>query len=68
MYDTYASRIKVFDIEIPSSVRASETSYKGNSIYEHDPKGKVAFAYTALTKEVKHIDMVYDRKIKAQLQ
>ena len=52
VYDTYASRIKVFDIEIPSSVRASETSYKGNSIYEHDPKGKVAFAYTALTKEV----------------
>lgn len=52
VYDTYASRIKVFDIEIPSSVRACETSYKGNSIYEHDPKGKVAFAYTALTKEV----------------
>ena len=37
---------------VPSKVRASETSYKGNSIYEHDPKGKVAFAYTALTKEV----------------
>ena len=36
VYDTYASRIKVFDIEIPSSVRASETSYKGNSIYEHE--------------------------------
>lgn len=52
VYDTYASRIRVFDIEIPSSVRASETSYKGNSIYENDPKGKVAFAYTALTKEV----------------
>ena len=52
VYETYASRIKVFNIEIPSSVRASETSYKGNSIYEHDPKGKVAFAYTALTKEV----------------
>lgn len=52
VYDTYASSVKVFDIEIPSSVRASETSYKAKSIYEHDPKGKVAFAYTALTKEV----------------
>jgi len=27
-----------FDIEIPSSVCASETSYKGNSIYVHDPE------------------------------
>lgn len=52
VYDTYADSVKVFDVEIPSSVRASETSYKAKSIYEHDPKGKVAFAYTALTKEV----------------
>ncbi len=52
VYDTYASSIKVFDIEIPSSVRAKETVWQAKSIYEHDPKGKVAFAYTALTKEV----------------
>lgn len=52
VYDTYADSVKGFDIEIPSSVRASETSYKAKSIYEHDPKGKAAFAYTALTKEV----------------
>lgn len=48
----YASAIHVFDIEIPMSVRASETSVLGNSIYEHDPKGKVAIAYTGITKEV----------------
>lgn len=28
MYDTYASRIKVFDIEIPSSVRAVRQAIK----------------------------------------
>ena len=34
------------------SVRAAETSAEGISIYEHDPKGKVAGAYQSLTKEV----------------
>lgn len=48
----YASAIRVFDIEIPMSVRASETNVLGNSIYEHDPKGKVAIAYKGITKEV----------------
>ena len=35
-----------------SEYNHSAFGYRGNSIYEHDPKGKVAFAYTALTKEV----------------
>ncbi len=52
VYDTYSSTIKVFETEIPLSVRAAETSVEGRSIYSYDPKGKVAFAYTALTKEV----------------
>lgn len=52
VYDTYSSTIKVFETEIPLSVRAAETSVEGKSIYSYDPKGKVAFAYTALTKEV----------------
>lgn len=47
VYDTYSAHIKVFGVEIPASVRASETSYKGNCIYDHDPKGKVASAYGA---------------------
>ena len=33
-------------------MRGSETSAEGRSIYAHDPKGKVAEAYRALTKEV----------------
>lgn len=34
------------------SLRAAEISAEGSSIYEYDPKGKAAFAYTALIKEV----------------
>ena len=50
--ETYGSKIKVFDTEIPHSVRAAETSAEGRSIYKHDPNGKVALAYNDLTKEV----------------
>ena len=52
VYDTYSASIKVFGTEIPMSVRASEGSVEGGSIYSYDPKGKAAFAYMALTKEV----------------
>ena len=48
----YGSKIKVFDQTIPRSVRAAETSAVGKSIFQHDPKGKVAEAYRSLTKEV----------------
>lgn len=44
--------LRVFDAEIPFSVRAAETSIKGKSIFAHDGRGKVAAAYEALTKEV----------------
>ena len=50
--ETYGSRLKVFDVEIPRSVRAAEISAEGKSIYAHDPGGKVAAAYKELTKEV----------------
>ena len=49
---TYGSSVKVFQTEIPHSVRAKEISAEGKSIFAHDPSGKVATAYTALTKEV----------------
>ena len=48
----YGSKIKVFDQTIPRSVRAAETSAAGKSIFQHDPKGKVAEAYQSLAKEV----------------
>ena len=39
-------------LTIPRSVRAAEISAEGKSIFQHDPKGKVAEAYRILTKEV----------------
>jgi chromosome partitioning protein len=50
--DTYGGYIKIFNSEIPRSVRAAEISAEGKSIFLHDPKGKVAEAYQNLTKEV----------------
>ena len=50
--ETYGSRIKVYDTVIPRSVKAAEISAEGKSIFLHDPKGKVAEAYTNLTEEV----------------
>ena len=43
---------KVFDTVIPHSIRAAECSAEGKSIFAYDPKGKVAQAYSTLTKEV----------------
>lgn len=48
----YGNQIRFFKNNIPLSVRAAEISAIGVSIYEHDPKGKVAEAYKSLTKEV----------------
>ena len=45
-------QLRIFDTEIPYSVRAAETSMGGKSIFTHDRRGKVADAYENLTKEV----------------
>ena len=50
--EAYGKTIPVFSIEIPVSVRASETSMVAKNIYDYDPKGKAAFAYSELTQEV----------------
>ena len=52
---TMGSNIRVFDTEIPHSVRAAECSLVGKSIFAHDKSGKVAAAYENLTKEVNDI-------------
>lgn len=49
---TYGSDIKVFDSEIPYSVRAQEASVEGKSIFAYDSGGKVAEAYIRLTREI----------------
>ena len=53
---TYGNTIKVFNTEIPHSVRAKEISAEGKSIFSHDPNGKVANRYLNMTKEVLKIE------------
>ncbi|WP_286082905.1 ParA family protein [Parablautia intestinalis] len=48
----YGQRIPVFENYIPLSVRVAEASAEGKSVFAHDPKGRAALAYEALTKEV----------------
>lgn len=43
---TVGENIRVFDTEIPFSVRAAECSLSGESIFSHDKNGKVAAAYS----------------------
>lgn len=50
--ESYGSKVRIFENSIPVSVRAAEISAEGVSIYQHDPKGKVAIAYQSLTEEV----------------
>ena len=50
--DGYGNRVDFFESSIPEAVKASEATALGISIYRHDPKGKVAAAYEALTREV----------------
>jgi len=54
--DNYGGKIRVFDTEIPNSVRAKESSAEGKSIYAYDPNGKVAAAYKNLTSEVLRLE------------
>lgn len=46
---TVGQNIKVFDTEIPHSVRAAECALTGESIFSHDKNGKVAAAYAAVS-------------------
>jgi chromosome partitioning protein len=48
----YGGKIHIFGEHIPHSVRAAETTAHGISIFTHDPNGRVASAYAALTEEV----------------
>ena len=63
--ETYGGKLKVFNADIPRSVRAEEISAEGKSIFEHDSKGKVAEAYRKLTKEGLESD---EKKRKHQLE
>lgn len=51
----YGQDIKVFDAQIPHSIRAVEATAEGKSIFAYDKGGKVAAAYEQFGKEVAHI-------------
>jgi chromosome partitioning protein len=50
--NAYGDNISIFKEPIPHSVRAVEASATGKSIFEFDPNGRIAMAYTSLAKEV----------------
>ena len=52
IYETYGNHIRIFQTQIPFSVRASEASASGCSIFTYNPRGKVAEAYRSLAGEV----------------
>ena len=47
----YGQKIKVFDTEIPHSIRAVEATAEGKSIFAYDKSGKVEVALTQLGNE-----------------
>ena len=49
---SYGRRLKIFQSEIPYSVRVAEASIIGKSIYAYDQRSKAAKSYQELTKEV----------------
>ena len=50
--NVYGQKIKVFDTQIPHSIRAVEATAEGKSIFAYDKGGKVAAAYEQFGKEV----------------
>jgi len=50
--NAYGNNIRIFNENIPHSVRATESTAQGISIFAHDPNGKVATAYQSLVWEV----------------
>lgn len=62
--DTVGQNIRIFDTEIPHSVRAAECSLTGESIFAHDKTGKVAAAYENLTKEVEQLERATQTRLR----
>ena len=53
---TYGEKIKVFESEIPYSIKVAEASAEGKSIFAHDKYGKAAQAYEQFGKEVLELE------------
>ena len=53
--NAYGRNIKIFDTQIPHSIRAVEATAEGKSIFAYNKSGKVAAAYEQFAKEVAEI-------------
>lgn len=53
--NAYGRNIRIFDTQIPFSIRAVEATAEGKSIFAYDKSGKVAAAYEQFGKEVADI-------------
>ncbi|HDN2513882.1 TPA: ParA family protein [Clostridioides difficile] len=53
--NAYGRNIRIFDTQIPFSIRAVEATAEGKSIFAYDKSGKVATAYEQFGKEVADI-------------
>ena len=62
--DTVGQNIRIFDTEIPHSVRAAECSLTGESIFAYDKTGKVAAAYENLAKEVEQLERAAQTRLR----
>lgn len=61
-----SENLRLFDTEIPFSVRAAECSRSGESIFTHDKNGKVAAAYEAMTKEVVQLEQRKNDRLRTE--
>lgn len=52
LHNVYGSQLRIFESYIPFSVRMKEAVREGESIFEYEPRGKVALAFGKLTEEV----------------
>lgn len=63
--NAYGQNIRVFDTQIPHSIRAAEASAAGKSIFAYDKRCKAAEAYERFTREVIHIERQRQTKSKS---
>jgi chromosome partitioning protein len=49
---TYGKYFRIFDTKIPVSVRVTETQARAQSIFDHDPNGRIAQSYNAFAREL----------------
>lgn len=50
--ESYGGKIKIFNTNIPSTVKVGEANYSSLSVMEHDPNGRASAAYKNFAMEV----------------